>query len=576
VALFVSLVGMVESFSRRDVIGGVMSLGHTLLVLPGLGIGYLTAARMSRGTAGLAVLSGALAGLIIGGMVSVLVVLGSLVNLRLVFVNASPPLYRLLTFGLGTGAGIPVLLLAGVLTGSAGACIHVLPGVLRRAMLAGLAVVVLLGMFHELLSLVLGHTGVLGVLMEALFPVRGLSVPAAIVLFMLVTAGCLFWAYTGRGVRQYVERLPASSRRGLRLGALGLGIGFLLVVPRVFGVYISEVLVNVGLFVLMGLGLNIVVGFAGLLDLGYVAFFAVGAYAMGLLTSSGPLGIAQLSFWTALPLVVATAVVFGVLLGVPVLKVRGDYLAIVTLGFGEIIRILALSDFLRPYLGGAQGLLPIPRPAIGPLELAGPQELYYLVVVGCVLAIFVSLRLRDARLGRAWKAVREDEDVAQALGINLVRTKLFAFAIGAAFAGLSGAIFAAKIGSIYPHSFHLLISINALAVIIVGGMGSLPGVIIGALVLVGLPELLREFAEYRLLFYGMLLVVMMLYRPEGLWPEATRQRELHTPEPGEAATALQSAPSNAVCTGAEWPSGASDTGRRGQAVHDNDRRSPAR
>jgi branched-chain amino acid transport system permease protein len=284
----------------------------------------------------------------------------------------------------------------------------------------------------------------------------------------------------------------------------------------------------------MGLGLNIVVGFAGLLDLGYVAFFAIGAYTMGLLTSPGPLGIAQLSFWAALPLVVAMTVLFGILLGVPVLKMRGDYLAIVTLGFGEIIRILALSDFLRPFLGGAQGLMPIPRPAVGPLELAGPQELYYLVVAGCALAIFVSLRLRDGRLGRAWKAVREDEDVAQALGINLVQTKLFAFAIGAAFAGLSGAVFGAKIGSIYPHSFHLLISINALAVIIVGGMGSLPGVIAGALALVGLPELLREFAEYRLLFYGLLLVVMMLYRPEGLWPETTRQRELHELEPGEA------------------------------------------
>jgi branched-chain amino acid transport system permease protein len=275
--------------------------------------------------------------------------------------------------------------------------------------------------------------------------------------------------------------------------------------------------------------LNIVVGYAGLLDLGYVAFFAIGAYITAILTSP-ELGFFAFSFWSALPFAILMGILSGVLLGVPVLKMRGDYLAIATLGFGEIIRILVLSDFLRPWLGGAQGVGKIPRASIAGLEFATPQQLYYLILAGCLLVIFISLRLRDSRLGRAWMAVREDEDVAQAMGINLVATKLLAFATGAGFSALSGAIFASKLGSVYPHSFNVMISINIICLIIVGGMGSIPGVIVGAAALVGLPELLREFAEYRLLVYGAALVAMMLLKPEGLWPEVVHRRELHEKE----------------------------------------------
>jgi branched-chain amino acid transport system permease protein len=205
---------------------------------------------------------------------------------------------------------------------------------------------------------------------------------------------------------------------------------------------------------------------------------------------------------------------------------RGDYLAIVTLGFGEIIRILVLSDFLAPWIGGAQGILKIPNVSVAGKEFVKPEQLYYVILGGCLLALFVSWRLRDARMGRQWRALREDEDVAEAMGINLVKTKLLAFAIGAAFAGMSGAIFASKLGSIFPHSFNLMVSINVLCLIIVGGIGSLPGVVVGALFLVGLPELLREFAEYRMLIYGALLIVMMVARPEGLWPSEVMKREL--------------------------------------------------
>ncbi|NWF93522.1 MAG: ABC transporter ATP-binding protein [Syntrophaceae bacterium] len=303
----------------------------------------------------------------------------------------------------------------------------------------------------------------------------------------------------------------------------------LLILPQVLGLFLSEVFTIVGLYVLLGLGLNIVVGYAGLLDLGYVAFFAIGSYTVAVLTSP-ELGFFNLSFWEALPFAVVLGVISGVLLGIPVLKMRGDYLAIATLGFGEIIRILVLSDFLRPWLGGAQGIGKIPKASIAGFEFTGPQQIYYLILAGCLLVAFVSLRLRDSRLGRAWMAMREDEDVAQAMGINLVATKLLAFATGAGFSAISGAIFATKLSSVYPHSFNVMISINVLCVIIVGGMGSIPGVVVGAAALVGLPELLREFAEYRLLVYGAVLVAMMLLKPEGLWPEPVRRRELHEDE----------------------------------------------
>ena len=247
---------------------------------------------------------------------------------------------------------------------------------------------------------------------------------------------------------------------------------------------------------------------------------------MGVLTSP-ELGFFQLTYWQALPFALGMCVLAGLALGLPVLKMRGDYLAIVTLGFGEIIRLLALSDWLRPYFGGTQGIQLIAHPKIGSFELASQTELYYLIMAGIGVAGFIAWRLKDSRLGRSWMALREDEDVAQAMGINLVATKLMAFATGAFFAGLSGTIFAAKLASVYPHSMNFLVSINVLCLLIVGGMGSIPGVLVGALELIGAPELLREFAEFRYLVYGALLVIMMLMRPEGLWPEERRRLELH-------------------------------------------------
>jgi branched-chain amino acid transport system permease protein len=340
---------------------------------------------------------------------------------------------------------------------------------------------------------------------------------------------------------------------------IAVAVLFMIVLPHAVGPYISQILVLVGLYAMMGLGMNIEIGLAGLLDLGFVGFFAIGAYTVALMTSTADLGFGNVinaqagtsysSFWVAIPIAVAVSALAGVFLGIPVLRMRGDYLAIVTLGFAEIIRILVLSNFLQPLLGGAQGILNIPKPSLGYVSAVmqslpesvntflffwindegvfnDPQQFYYLIVLGGLLIAFVAWRLQNARIGRNWMALREDEDVAEAMGINLIASKLLAFGIGAAFAGLSGAIFAAQVGSVFPHSFMLLVSVNVVSLVIIGGSGSIPGVIVGALVLVGLPELLREFSEYRMLIYGGLLVVMMLVRPEGFWPSEVRRREL--------------------------------------------------
>ncbi len=530
VEILLSLIGMVEAFSQRDIIAHVISMGHTLLVIVALFMGYLAAKRTPQ-TGSLQVLANSfISGLIVGGLVSLLVIVGSLINLRKVFVNAMPVLYELLTFKQGTQIGVFLLLGAGALSGALAGLFYLSPRILRRVLIISLGSVVGAGVLQDLLRPTFSLWGPLAIINEWLFTANGLTIQGAIGLFLLISAFSLFWSRKGSAIQTGFRQLPPAPQRILKMASILILVFILLILPRVLGLFLSEVLTIVGLYVLLGLGLNIVVGYAGLLDLGYVAFFAIGSYTVAVLTSP-ELGFFSLSFWEALPLVIVMGVFSGVLLGTPVLKMRGDYLAIATLGFGEIIRILVLSDFLRPWLGGAQGIGKIPKAFIGGFEFAGPQQIYYLILAGCLLVIFISLRLRDSRLGRAWMAVREDEDVAQAMGINLVATKLLAFATGAGFSALSGAIFASKLGSVYPHSFNVMISINIVSVIIVGGMGSIPGVIVGAIALVGLPELLREFSEYRLFVYGAALVAMMLLRPEGLWPEAVHRREFH--EEGE-------------------------------------------
>jgi branched-chain amino acid transport system permease protein len=523
---------MIEAFSQRDIISHIISMGHTLLLLVILLMAYLAAKRTPQTEPLWVLINSFISGLIVGGVLALLVIVGGLINLRKVFINASPLLYKLLTFDQGVKAGIPLLLGGGGLSGLLAGLLYLAPKFLRRVLIISLGSVVGAGVLQDLLRPTFALWGPLAVINEWLFTANGLTFHGTMGLFVLIALLSYFWAQKGNAIRADLKRLSPTSQRALRITSFLLLIMILLALPQIFGLFLSEVFTIVGLYVLLGLGLNIVVGFAGLLDLGYVAFFAIGAYTVAVLTSP-ELGFFSLSFWGALPFAIFMGVLSGVLLGIPVLKMRGDYLAIATLGFGEIIRILVLSDFLRPWLGGAQGIGKIPKASLGSIEFATPQQIYYLILAGCLLVGFISLRLRDSRLGRAWMAVREDEDVAQAMGINLVSTKLLAFATGAAFSALSGAIFASKLGSVYPHSFNVMISINILCLIIVGGMGSIPGVLVGAIALVGLPELLREFAEYRLLVYGAALVAMMLLRPAGLWPEALRRRELHGGESAE-------------------------------------------
>jgi branched-chain amino acid transport system permease protein len=528
IAVLIGWQGMLQAFSARDIIGNVISMGHMLILIALFATGYIAITRSSATRLADMAVAGALSGFIASGMLVVSVWLGNVLPLGAMLVNATPKLYELLTFNQGLVVGSFLLMIVGVVVGVLCALVLLLPSKIRQPIITALVWVIALGTLQDLVTVTLSNFDVLAPVVKLFYGYNGLSLIGAVIIFVLIGALSYLWSEKGKGVQSKVNRLPPTSQRALRGGGIFLCVVILLLLPNLLGLYLSEVLDNVGLYLLMGLGLNIVVGFAGLLDLGYVAFFAIGAYTVGVLTSP-ELGRAAImgNWWLALPFGVGMAALAGILLGIPVLKMRGDYLAIVTLGFGEIIRLLALSDLFKPYFGGAQGARSIPAPNIGPLQITWhPQEFYYLFLAGCLLVIFISTRVKSSRLGRAWMAVREDEDVAQAMGIDLVATKLMAFAMGASFGGLSGAIFASKLASIFPHSFNFMISINVLCLIIIGGMGSIPGVVIGALALVGLPELLREFAEFRFLIYGIVLVVMMLTRPEGLVPEARRAMEL--------------------------------------------------
>lgn len=282
--------------------------------------------------------------------------------------------------------------------------------------------------------------------------------------------------------------------------------------PFVFSIYQTNIMISALIYVMLGLGLNIVVGLAGLLDLGYVAFYAVGAYTYALLNYHFGLG-----FWAVLPIGGGLAALFGILLGFPVLRLRGDYLAIVTLGFGEIIRLI-LENW-NEFSFGPSGIANISRPGFFGVGMDIEQAtiyIYFLMIAMTLFTVFVVNRLQDSRIGRAWIALREDEVACQAMGIDKRKTKLMAFALGASWAGLAGVVFAAKTTFINPASFTIWESIIILCVVVLGGMGSIVGVIVGALILILLPEYLRFLSEYRMLTFGTVLVLMMVFRPGGI------------------------------------------------------------
>jgi branched-chain amino acid transport system permease protein len=332
-------------------------------------------------------------------------------------------------------------------------------------------------------------------------------------------------------------------------------------VDRAFHWGVVNDFTDVLVLVILALGLNIVVGYAGLLDLGYAAFFAIGAYTAGILT--WPAHQLELNFWIVIWAAVIVAAIFGIIIGTPTLRLRGDYLAIVTLAFGEIVPVVfrnlgsvnigigpwrLLTDF--NLTNGVQGLNPVGRPVIWGFKFGfDPTPWYYLILVIAALVIFANVRLQDSRLGRAWMALREDETAADCMGVDPIRTKLLAFAIGASFSGFAGAFYAAKLQAIFPELFKFNLSIMVLCMVILGGMGNIKGVVIGGMLLqlfdrviltqttsvaryVGhmlqIPPLTTiDLSLWRWFFFGLAMVVIMVLRPEGLFPSAARRAELH-------------------------------------------------
>ena len=540
---FIALTGMPVGLNTRTLIKPVLSLGYlSLLWLPFI-VGWASGNEVvlegmeapEKGPRDL--ISGAVVGALGGLGLSLLVLLVDNFDIRDPLVNWSPQLLEFLGFDRGVGFGLWAWIpLCGAI-GLFGASLHLMPERIRKAVVAAVLAVIALSIFEFFIVDLIGP-------LESFYASRGgLTWWSAVI---VAAAGALISLFGRKPIADAkasyaVADAPEQARRSAVL--IGLAALALIVIPLFTGKITQELLANVGIFLLLALGLNIVVGLAGILDLGYVAFFAVGGYTTAVLTSPNrgedwPEWFPLMPWWGALLVTVVMAGIVGLIIGAPVIRMRGDYLAIVTLGFGEIIRLLFLSDWLNGYFNGAQGITNIPPADFGFFEVKGtdPRSVFYLVLFFAAISIYVSWRLERSRLGRAWMAIREDESVAEAMGINTVNVKLMAFVVGAVLASFSGAIFSAKVGSIFPTSFLILVSVIILVVVIVGGMGNILGVIVGSFVLIGVlggpkqPGILQEFSEYKLLIYGALLVWMMLKRPEGLVPNARRTRELHQDE----------------------------------------------
>lgn len=534
VLLYVGLVGMLESFQERDVIRDFLTLAQLIIVIPAYIAAYKFTERAHQHSEPWGnIIGGVLLIGVLSALPSVVLLLidGQVIEgIRDILVNVNRDWVEVITFDNRDNELLGSTMLTGVLVGTSliGMLMAVLPMRVHRPLLYSTGIVLGVGVFGETVGLILEQV-VSDDVLDMIFQRDTLKQTAALWLFGLSMVSMIIWGFVSGEVQSASQSVSKQTRKRVRYVGLALIAALFLLLPFIIGRALSDVAVTVGLFVLMGFGLNIAIGLAGLLDLGYVTNYAVGAYIMAVLTSAGPLGIGDdvFNFWLVIPVALLAAMFTGFIFAIPVLKMRGDYLAIATLGFGEIIGKLAVSDWLSPVIGGAQGIQFIPKPNFFGTDLNNPEQLYYIVLAACVITLFVSIRLNNSRTGRQWMAIREDEDVAAAMGINVPRAKLLAFTLSAATGGVAGAIFAAKVGAVFPNSFTVFVSINVLSLIIVGGLGSNPGIFIGALVLVGMPELLREFSEFRWLLYGAVLIYMMIRRPEGLWPSQVQQRELN-------------------------------------------------
>jgi branched-chain amino acid transport system permease protein len=550
VMIFLALVGLIGGFTDVNLIGDQITFAGLMLVLPAFAAGAVAAAPRVEGgerhemRLSEAMIAAAIAGAAAGVTFALAVVLADWIGaerIRTVFLNVTPQLLEFVNFGQATAPGALLIVAISTLAGVIGGTLRAAPPPVRRPVTSAVIVTLMFGFLQRVIPIALDQ---LKLERDWLYSSQfdGLTWIGAVVVGVVTAGISRLNARFGERLRGGLARAggrsgPAFSPVRLATGAIALGL--LLVAPLLLGSVISEVLGTVMVFALLGVGLNIVVGYAGLLDLGYVFFFALGAYSLALLTGATlnaygippePAISGHLNFYIAIPIVMVIAAAAGVLVGAPVLRLRGDYLALVTLGLGEMVTVLVGSPWLVPLVGGPSGMRGITDAAIGGLAFRDPQRFYYLALAFVGLAAFISWRLASSRIGRAWTAMREDEQTADAMGISTTRFKLLAFAIGGSIGSLGGALFAVKIGSLTPASFQVLVSIQVLGLVILGGMGSIPGVIVGALVLVGLPGLLREFEEYRFLAYGAAVVAVMVLRPQGLVPNVRRSRELQDEE----------------------------------------------
>lgn len=535
--IYIALTGMMEAFGEREIVTGLLDLGKVVLLGPFVGLGLLLQQRAPNRRIGwIRVLAACLAGIV---ATSLFILFIDGISIRHMFTHASPALVAYMTLGqVAPAAGLGLFAMAALAAGAVGSGLALMPAYWRNTIFMAALLVVGMALLSELISQILRQ--ILNGRPDRLLFSQGALRPA-----VATIAAAAVFAWRGLAprirLRSRLPQLEPERQRQVSLAVRGAGVLVLLVLPWLVGSYLSEVLANVGLFLLMALGLNIAVGLAGLFDLGYVTNFAVGAYLMGVLTNSGPQATGEFNFWLILPVSVLAAMFTGLLLALPVIRMRGDYLAIATMGFGEIIRLLALSDWLAPLIGGSQGILFIPKPNIGAFTFQTPQHLFYIILAASLVMLVVINRLDLSLTGRRWMAIRDDETVANAIGIDTTWIKTLAFTLSAASGGLAGAIFASKLGTIFPHSFSLLISMNVLCIIIVGGMGSIRGMVLGTLVLIGVPELLREFSEFRFLLYGILLMAVAIYRPGGLMPARARHyRTEPVPQPAGGTPATSS------------------------------------
>jgi branched-chain amino acid transport system permease protein len=549
VTIFLALVGLIGRFVDLNLVGEQVTFARLSLIAAPFVAGYaVTRPRIRAGerralAAREAIVAGAVSGATAGLVFGIAVVAADafgIDRIRSVFINVSEALIDFVTFGQPPVVGAVILTAVSAVAGGLAAGLRVTPIAVRRPITAAVSTILVLGFLQRIIPIALDQ---LDLERDWLYSrsIGGLTWLGAILVAAAAAGLSVLNARKGRELR---TRLFAGGGENTgvapaRLVLVLVFVAVLVAIPWVVGEVISQVLGTVLIYVLLGIGLNIVVGYAGLLDLGYVFFYAVGAYSTALLTGamlntftgSGPPAVSRdLSFYLAIPIVLLIAALAGLLIGAPVLRLRGDYLALVTLGLGEMVTVLVRSPWLVPLVGGPNGMRGVTDAAIAGFGFREPQHFYYLALGFVLLALFVSWRLSASRIGRAWTAMREDEQTAEAMGVSTTRFKLLAFAMGGAIGSLGGAMFAVQIGSLTPASFEFTVSITVLGLVILGGLGSLPGVVVGALVLVGLPGLLREFEEYRGLAYGAALVAVMILRPQGLVPNVRRSRELQEEE----------------------------------------------